>query len=208
MFTTMHEESAKLRAQCHTDINRELDQIFNKTVDRAKLLEFEALYRGAQAGEWKLQNGQIVKMGKPVDDPGSLAFLTKCWAIVPALLAMLYRLETVIIDLIAKRLSARASEFRAVDALEKHRAEIATRQTTGSDHEFDLLIGCAQMGAIGRGPLKDLFRRWCQGHSIEAEVFSEYSEAVKRERELIGKLDGAPEQIKKYFRAYCRNQST
>lgn len=205
----MHEDSDKLRAQCHADINRELDRLYsNAQINRDKLLEFETLYRGAQAGEWKLINGQITKNGKPLNDSGSLSFIVRCWEIVPTLLRTVYRLETIIIDLIAKRLSARFSETRAVEALEKHRAEIAKGQSTGSDHEFDLLIECAQLGAIGRGPLKDLFRRWCQGHSIEQEVFFEYSEALKREHELIGKIDGAPDRIKEYFRAYCRNQST
>lgn len=200
MFRTMYEGSQALRARCNADINRELDYLYKHAqIDRRDIVEAEILCRNAEPGEWKAKNGQIVRGDKPVNAQ-TLLFLSWCWKFVPALLRTVYKLEALTIDLIAKRLAAKVEENRAVDALEKHRAEIAKGQTTGSDHEFDLLIGCARMGAIDRGPLKDLFRRWCQGHSIEQEVFFEYSEALKRELALIGKIDGAPDRIKEYFR--------
>jgi hypothetical protein len=199
----MHENSKDLRARCHADIVAELDRL--TLLDRPALETYEILHKGAQSGEWKLVNGQIMKGAIPVNDPGSLAFLVKCWAIVPALLRIVYHLETIIINLIAQRISARAEMDRAREALDTHRTEIARGQTTCPDHEFAILVGCAKLGVFRDEHLADLFRRWSAGHSIEHEVLPEYSAALEREREMLKKLDGAPDQIKNYFRVYCRN---
>ena len=224
-FFMMHEESEAYRSQCHPDIIKSLDREFKHAqIDRAKLIDAENLCKGAQTGAWKIINGQIMKGQTPVNDTCSLAFLVKCWEIVPALLTSFYRLEKIVIDLIAGAMAARADKFRAEEALDAHRAEIARGQTTGPEHEFGILVECAKMGLFDKQTLENYFRRWFAGHSIGKEVETIYWEGVKRENDLVDKLtsyvniESTPldwntqqiemqKQVRKHFRAYRRKEN-
>lgn len=207
----MHEESAGWRKHIAPEIAQSLAAHLHKAqINRADLFDYETLWNGAQPGEWKLVNGQIVKGQTPVNDPGSLAFLVKCWAIVPALLKIVYKLERIIIDSIAITIAANNERRRALDALDNHRAEIAQSkgQTPGPEHEMSILRDSFRMGCLSSEQFTSLYLRWLSGHSIEVEILADYAAALKRENELYTKIEGAPDQIKKHFRAYCRKTNT
>jgi hypothetical protein len=203
----MHEDSTGWRKHIAPEIAQSLAAHLHKAqISRDNLIAYETLWNSAQPGEWKIVNGQIVKGQTPVNDPGSLAFLVKCWAIVPALLKIVYKLERIVVDLIAIAVSAGYERRRALDALDNHRAEIAQSkgQTPGPEHEMIILRDSFRMGCLSSEQFTSLYQRWLSGHSIEAEILPDYAEALKRENELCTKIEGAPDQIKKYFRAYCR----